>query len=764
MNLIHFCYLLHKERFTKKPGLLGFVVIFLMMSVSSQTIAASFQQVTVQVFAQDPAHPGGRLHYSWRVSEGSIRNIDAPITTWRIPQGPGVHFANVLVSNRLGGYTERRIAVISDGLGILAKVTPIKDFSPPLSNLNTIQISETEFVVAADTDYARSNIAGEGKYGNGTATFKRAVYLPDLDVNYTDEFSNEVFHALPNLSGRLSVWNSNHPICCLNGDFPYGHPHTHVNSTHDNPFTQLSPIANPSDALSYIVGSAQIQGGGICGTDNKFQGVQSTATAVLLDVKQKQLGGVVRVNSFGDYALPWNPLAWYVKVKCENNVPLTVAIDPSTSVADPAIFKASLPVVSNMTASISGKLLDLTTQAKAKFLPPDSGLPSSNFSRTDHFLAFKGVDTKQSACEYYRTIGAVQSCDATGNATGAVTFEDWKHKVGLGDYKNTGAFSGQKAIEYTATYINKMDLNLTRNHHAITYAINGKNITAAYVCNHLGPASEAQVDIDAAIDNAIHGRNLVACVAMDYGYELANGQPYVRYFTFAPNGQLLMSVNLDGRGEKHIPGTCIACHGGRKYDGQFPIDKRTSPDFGGHFLPYDVGNFSFSSVAGYTKAKQQKAIYHLNKIAQTTNFTTIASDLVNGWYHNDTVTVTDQDYLPQDWKNAVTNVGTINGAAIKDLYKKVEEPYCRSCHVAMDSERATNNPEEFANWQGSGTPDDDAFKQVICGGNSTVQRNHTMPNSLVTFNRMWADADAITLIKQWSGDNNCLNHPDPKLK
>jgi hypothetical protein len=175
-----------------------------------------------------------------------------------------------------------------------------------------------------------------------------------------------------------------------------------------------------------------------------------------------------------------------------------------------------------------------------------------------------------------------------------------------------------------------------------------------------------------------------------------------------------------------------------------------------------------SSAPGYTKAEQQEAIYHLNKIAQTTNFTTIASDLVNGWYHNDTVKVIDQDYIPQDWKDAVTTVGTLNGVAIEDLYKKVEAPYCRSCHVAMvamDPGRITNNPEEFVEWQGDGTPNnDDAFKQVICGGNSTVQRNHTMPNSLVTFNRMWADADAIALIKQWSGDNNCLNNLDPKLK
>jgi hypothetical protein len=72
------------------------------------------QQVTVKVFASDPVNARRLLHYSWQVSEGSIVNVDAPTTTWTIPKGRGVHFANVLVSNRLGGYTDRRIAVISD--------------------------------------------------------------------------------------------------------------------------------------------------------------------------------------------------------------------------------------------------------------------------------------------------------------------------------------------------------------------------------------------------------------------------------------------------------------------------------------------------------------------------------------------------------------------------------------------------------------------------------------------------------------------------
>lgn len=66
--------------------------------------------------------------------------------------------------------------------------------------------------------------------------------------------------------------------------------------------------------------------------------------------------------------------------------------------------------------------------------------------------------------------------------------------------------------DVTATYVNRVDLNLTRMHHSISY---GSNAVAAYVCNFLGPAADTQVEVDKAITNAVNGRNLVACVAMD---------------------------------------------------------------------------------------------------------------------------------------------------------------------------------------------------------------------------------------------------------
>jgi len=73
-----------------------------------------------------------------------------------------------------------------------------------------------------------------------------------------------------------------------------------------------------------------------------------------------------------------------------------------------------------------------------------------------------------------------------------------------------------------------------------------------------------------------------------------NNQPFIRFLIFGPSGQLLPSINLDGRREKFVPGTCVVCHGGDHCAGKFPDDGTGAADVCGHFLPYDVGNFEFS--------------------------------------------------------------------------------------------------------------------------------------------------------------------------
>jgi hypothetical protein len=701
--------------------------------------------VNLTATANDPLWPGRSLNYSWKVSEGSITNVNSPRTTWTLPAGPGVHFANLLVSNRAGGYTERRIAVISDNLGISVKKYPPQDFSPATIP-GTVDSADSVLVTVPSPTFTEADEI----YG-----FPRAVFLPDFLYTYTNDLGINVTTS-SNQSGRIDYLNATHNnligdnnpgaiLCCADiGGTSGGLPHSHI----------VYADVSAQTFNQYIVGSVALRDDSLCGTDNKLHAVKSAAQVTLLDRLYKPLGPSARVNSFGDYALPFNPLAWSIKVQCETNQPVIVTFDPVSLIADKATFTSAVqPAVTNIVADINGQSLG----NQAVFFPTETGT-GAPFSRSDLFLATKGLDSRQSACEYYRLTGAVSSCDRTGNPANAITFDDWKRKVGLAPYQ----FTSPAATEYKATYINHADLNLTRNHHAITYPGGTVNRTSAYVCNHLGLGADTQKTIDAAlqakidtaIDNAVNGKNLVACVAQDYGYEFdKNGQPYVRYYIFAANGQLMQSINLDGRGEKFMPGSCVACHGGEKYDGQFPTNGKGSPNYGGYFLPFDVANFFFSSKPGLTKADQQEAIYNLNKTVQNGNMTQVASSLIDQWYLDYqpgvNTPVQNEKYVPSNW---IANVDS-NGLDPAEIYSKVEAPYCRSCHVALATDV-----------EDTGT-DLGRIQRHICGGSQHIAFNHSMPNSLVTFNRMWADPDAVDVINRWVGLGNCGNapFPDPKL-
>jgi hypothetical protein len=124
----------------------------------------------------------------------------------------------------------------------------------------------------------------------------------------------------------------------------------------------------------------------------------------------------------------------------------------------------------------------LGSTSVGQFLPPITSQPSDIVPRSDAFLAEKGLDSRIEACQYYVAIGAASSCSAAGDLVGAISFNDWQREVKIGKFA-----SG--ATEFKATYINKIDLNLAREHHSISY---GSANTAAYVCNHLGPKTDSQ--------------------------------------------------------------------------------------------------------------------------------------------------------------------------------------------------------------------------------------------------------------------------------
>jgi hypothetical protein len=97
--------------------------------------------------------------------------------------------------------------------------------------------------------------------------------------------------------------------------------------------------------------------------------------------------------------------------------------------------------------------------------------------------------------------------------------------------------------------------------HAPPLDSNGKAVAVSLPASAIGPTQQQAVDT--AVANGVNNQNLVACVAMDYvvSPRVNGGKPFTRFLIFGPSGELLPSVNLDGRGEKFVPGACVACHG-----------------------------------------------------------------------------------------------------------------------------------------------------------------------------------------------------------
>jgi hypothetical protein len=771
---------------------------------------------TVVVSVQAADTSGGVLHYRWRTTDGTIRDVNAPSTTWVLPNGPGLHFAYVLVSNGLGGYTERRVAVNTDTIGTPPKLPPPATLAAPPAP-------------AQQGDYYRSFVVSAYHHVQSTA---RAVYATGFPAYLQDTSSGVRYPANANVltdsKGAATIpnvppGNSYAFECSSDGGITFSQCNVGANSVLATmlPAATSDYISTAGDS-SALAGSLVLQDGSPCGTVNEFFGVRVTATATLRDAKHNTLVGPLPVNEFGDYSFPPNPNAASVLLKCESAKPMTINIS-GADLGRAVLNGVTAPNVLSMSAKLNGTEVGI-------FPPAPPSLPSDILTRADGFLAEKGVDSRLGACQYYRAVGAVRGCGKTGNLLGAISFEDWKRTVKIDNYATMGA------AEYSATYINKMDLNLTRNHRSISYSPDN---TAAYVCNHLGPAFSlvtTQQDIDTAIDNAVNGLNLVACVAMDYGVTTGvnNGQPFIRFLIFGPSGQLLPSINLDGRREKFVPGTCVVCHGGDHYAGNFPQDGSGFANVGGHFLPYDTGNFQFSSRPGLREADQEHQIYLLNQNVLNAGPTPAEQELIAGWYA--TGTVLNKVYVPPSYQDAqkaysissisgggevtvntvdenpfvvgqrVTIAGvadkTFNGRfeinavnsptqftyfsnksvtstssggtvelnpAAVSFYRNVLARACRSCHVAMIEGYNFDHYQNIAPFTYTSPRFSDTGFDIetnVCGGSAQIERDHMMPNSLVTFNRLWLTyknpvglPDQPAILNSFFGSDNVNGKP-----
>ncbi len=358
--------------------------------------------------------------------------------------------------------------------------------------------------------------------------------------------------------------------------------------------------------------------------------------------------------------------------------------------------------------------------AQRRFVEPSIGVESG-----DHFLTFfstksqaafngPGADSAMGACRYYEAIRAVASCGPNGELLGKTeNFTQWRIRWKLmpSDPPHTSAI-----------YANVIDLDLERDMHVSRYSTDG---TAYYVCNY--PRS-------AGFSNVKNNENLVACVAMEYSITPgvnrdANGveQKFIKFLTFGPGGDLISSVNLDTRGEKYMPGVCVACHGAKNFVRFSELPGASSPVLESQFLPFDLNNFKFAAAPAALSRAAQEVNFHYMNNRMLDGANPAITETIQGFYAKNGATF-DGAYVPPGW------------ATHPVLYKTVVREYCRSCHVALTP--SFSSVFEFAQYSPK-------IASHVCGyygpDETEPRKLWSMPNSKVTFDRFWKDIDQVSL-------------------
>lgn len=721
--------------------LLGLLATWVLVSCGGGTGSGNADHKTY-LNVQTSDADGDVLHYQWRVTAGSIENRDSNQTVWTLPDGPGLHFAYVTVSDGKGGYAEQQYAVATDALETSAPAHAAVSHVAPVP------------LGSGSTGRLRVTAAGANLFepvGGGTA-LQRTIYLPDVRVTLKSG-ATSVFSGVTDLGGELSVpalpSGAYDVECTTSASSPRVPCGSYVPAT-----ITTSPTLPASQNLR-LHGHVGLADGAVCGTESEFFGTESAATVRLLQAGGVALTPVVRVNRFGDYAIdaavPVHA-ALQLQVQCEGysrTLDVPVSPDPAGYVSSALIelshrIPNSRPVVAKMVAN------GPDGNVRGEMVVPEPGDQSNLLPGALQFLTYKGDDTRLSACKYYESLGAVGSCEADGTMNDPISFDDWKRQKSFAPY-NAGN------VEVSALYINEMDLNLVR--HMVATPGPGPQESAFYVCNGPGPEGQSQDEIDDVLETALEGDKQVACVAMEWSATpgVNGGQPFTKFLTFGPDGSLIPSVNLDGRGEKYMPGACVACHGGSQYTGHFPEQGQPSPYLGSRFLPFDTGNYLFGSRAALTELAQGAALKQLNMMVRATEepilpaTTTPTMSLIDGWYAGGR-TALDKTYLPPAWRVAT---GTATAPEVAKFYHQVVGSSCRTCHVSLGPN---------FDWDALSPA---TFKSRVelhaCGGTADLVKNASMPNALVSRDRVaeraTADPDLARLMQLFLGCDVPL--PDP---
>jgi hypothetical protein len=322
----------------------------------------------------------------------------------------------------------------------------------------------------------------------------------------------------------------------------------------------------------------------------------------------------------------------------------------------------------------------------------------------DSFLLFPNPQVQLDGSFQTNSIAYAQAYYAAIDPANAKdTLAKWKAANGFG--------SG--GSEFGAVFRDTRDLGYGRR---MTGRQNADGTIAFFVENYqvnaIADAGYTPLNLDAAVVQDQRWKVFVN--AIEYSPGPGGGVSFAKFFNFnATTGAREPTADVDGRGQKALPGVCVSCHGGRG-------DPLTPPGAGGlplfplvpnsaslqrgdveaKLMPFEVDTLEFSATPGYTRADQEKALEQLNRLVLctyplptgTVQPTGFAEDACNGFprrvangnewqgtaaalikaaYGGDGMpnkTFTDT-FVPPGWAGQTA------------LYRNAVVPACRVCHL-----------------------------------------------------------------------------------
>lgn len=284
--------------------------------------------------------------------------------------------------------------------------------------------------------------------------------------------------------------------------------------------------------------------------------------------------------------------------------------------------------------------------------------------------------------------------------------------------------------------------------------------------------SQSQLSLDAAI--AGDSRWLVLINAVEFSPGPAGGVKFAKFFSFDPaSGQRQLQIDIDGRGDKAMPGPCIACHGGRG-DALVPgatgklafnvVQNAASGapgDVQAHLAPFEVDALVFSKQAGFTRPEQESLLKTMNALVLCTY--PLSSSQPTGVPSS---ICTRRDAVPSEWQGTAAQliIDAYGGDGLpsphfvdtfmpddwsangqKALYQNVVVPACRACHILRGT-AATGTQSDidlttfakfraYAQFQGNAYPRNPGFDDRIKV--HAIDRGN-MPLAKIVYDTFWS--------------------------